>query len=291
MVWSVISYGAGVWGSQQFSCISAVQARAARFFLGVGKYTPNAAVSGDTGWNPIFVKQWESVINQWYRLRCMPVDRINSKVYQWSTNESGGRCKNQSHRIKQLMVQAGIADCFNNESEVSKAVIKEKVKEYLFEKFKREWYQDVTRENAKRGEGRNKLRTYKLFKDTYGVEHYVQCVMPTPHRSAFAKFRCGVAPIRLETGRYERLSEQERTCFCCEGTVESEEHVLLECPTYDHLRKELYRKITVEYPNFSDKNNIEKLTCIFSSDSYNIIRTCAKICYDILKLRRTKCYK
>ena len=40
----------------------------------------------------------------------------------------------------------------------------------------------------------------------------------------FAKFRCGVAPLRLETGRYERLSQEQRTCFYCTDCIESEEH-------------------------------------------------------------------
>ena len=53
------------------------------------------------------------------------------------------------------------------------------------------------------GNGRNKLRTYKLFKSEYGVENYCKVLVPFNDRSAFAKFRCGVAPIRLETGRNE----------------------------------------------------------------------------------------
>ena len=44
MVWSVIDYGAAIWGTREYACINAVQNRAERFFLGVGKYTPNAAV-------------------------------------------------------------------------------------------------------------------------------------------------------------------------------------------------------------------------------------------------------
>ena len=47
LVWPVISYGAYIWGTKSFSCIAAVQNRAMRFFLGTGKYTPNAAVCGD----------------------------------------------------------------------------------------------------------------------------------------------------------------------------------------------------------------------------------------------------
>ena len=52
MVWSVINYGAAVWGSRQFSCINSVQLRAARYYMVVGRYTSNSAVQGDTGWKP-----------------------------------------------------------------------------------------------------------------------------------------------------------------------------------------------------------------------------------------------
>ena len=63
LVWSVISYGAAIWGHTSFSCINSIQNRAMRFFLGVGKYTPTAAVSGELGWQPAFIKQWTSISN------------------------------------------------------------------------------------------------------------------------------------------------------------------------------------------------------------------------------------
>ena len=42
----------------QDSCINAVQNRAIRFFLGVGRYTTVAALHGEMGWKPCIVKQW-----------------------------------------------------------------------------------------------------------------------------------------------------------------------------------------------------------------------------------------
>ena len=50
VVRSTIRYGGAIWGDRQFSCITAVQNKAERFYLGVGRYTPNAAVNGDIGW-------------------------------------------------------------------------------------------------------------------------------------------------------------------------------------------------------------------------------------------------
>ena len=51
MVWAVIGYCAVELGDKTYSCINAVQNRAIKLFLGFGKYTPNAAVSGDMGWS------------------------------------------------------------------------------------------------------------------------------------------------------------------------------------------------------------------------------------------------
>ena len=67
-VWSVISYGASVWGTKSYSCITAVQNRAMRLFLGTGKYTPNAAVSGDLRWQSAHIRQWKSVFIYWNRI-------------------------------------------------------------------------------------------------------------------------------------------------------------------------------------------------------------------------------
>ena len=46
---SVISYGAAIWGTSEYSCINEVKHRASRFFLAAGKSTSNAAVEGDMG--------------------------------------------------------------------------------------------------------------------------------------------------------------------------------------------------------------------------------------------------
>ena len=64
MVWPVIANGAAVWGDKTYSCTNAVQNRAMRFFLRVGKYTANAALSGDMGWSRPASRQWKSVLLQ-----------------------------------------------------------------------------------------------------------------------------------------------------------------------------------------------------------------------------------
>ena len=65
------------------------------------------------------------------------------------------------------------------------------------------------------------------------------------------KLRSGIAPLHIETGRYESnvdilIRQQKkgipaecRICPCCFGDVEHELHFLLECPRYVTLRTRL----------------------------------------------------
>ena len=44
-------------------------------------------------------------------------------------------------------------------------------------------------------------QSHKL--QAYNVKPYCELFLPFKHRSALAKFECDVAPLRLETRRYE----------------------------------------------------------------------------------------
>ena len=68
--------------------------------------------------------------------------------------------------------------------------------------------------------------------------------MPKAHRSAFAKFRMGVAPLGIETGRYEGLSETERICPFYTEHTEGKFHVLFHCSLYNDI-----------HPEFSEEHN------------------------------------
>ena len=97
-------------------------------------------------------------------------------------------------------------------------------------------YTNIWRECINKTEGisgRNKLRHYCKSKTGYKAEHYCKIILAPKHRSALSEFRCGVAPIRIETGRYEHLVENERLCQLCNlKAVESEVHGLMHCNRY-----------------------------------------------------------
>ena len=79
----------------------------------------------------------------------------------------------------------------------------------------------------------------------------------------------------------------ERYCFNCGNKIESEEHVLLECPIYNDIRSELFSK--TQLPHFDFLNNHEKV-CYLLSD-HRIAIYSAKACQSILTERRKVLYR
>ena len=58
LVQSIIEYSSSVWGTKPYSCISAVQNRACRYYLVLERYAPNTSVNGDIGWDIPEHRQW-----------------------------------------------------------------------------------------------------------------------------------------------------------------------------------------------------------------------------------------
>ena len=170
-----------------------------------------------------------------------------------------------------MLTEAGI--------EVQQAVINSRntvtnIHTYVVNQHVTNWTNDVRGENARQRPGKNKLRLYRCFKNDYETENYVTCMMPRGHQAALSKFQCGVALIRIETGRKWRLALEDRHCFICTNQVEDEEHVPLHCPMYQEIRQTLYNTILTSNPDFMQKSNIEMLCYILGNpDDHNIIAT------------------
>ena len=252
--------------------------------MGVGKYTPNDAINGDMGWKPPYVKQWTNVCRHWERCTKMDTSRINFKVFKWSLNKANSRIKNWNLRVMEMFRLYNFNEYCNTDTHILNRNIILQLEQVIFDKYKADWSTRV----SSYAQG-NKLRTYKLFKNIYGTELYLQNNTPLKHRSSYAKFRCGVAPLRVETGRYERKPINERTCFVCTHynniPVEDEFHVILNFPLYADLRQALFNEIVVLYEGFNVLNDNEKFIFLFSNEQiYSLV---AKTCYNILTRRNS----
>lgn len=285
LVWPIISYGAAIWGTKEFACINAVHNRASRFFLGVGKYAPNAGVNGDMGWLPAGIRQWKTVISHWFRLNAMDDDRINYKVFKMSYLKRR-RLKNWCKRVDEMVPLLEIDKYY---SKREKETIINSCVHTLFSKYKQSWSDTINSDQGSRAGRGNKLRTYKLYKHVYEPEQYVQNhILPRHHRSTFAKFRLGVVPLKIETGRYQGIALNDRICFNCLDDIEDEKHVLLHCGLYQDIRHVLFENCGNIIENFNMLNDSDKFSNLMSNP--RIVKYSAKACHDILTLRRNVLY-
>ena len=54
---------------------------------------------------------------------------------------------------------------------------------------------------------------------------------------ALAKFKTSAHKLRIETGRYQKLEDNDRICLLCDsGEIESEIHFLMDCSYFSDKR-------------------------------------------------------
>ena len=252
IVQATIDYSASVWGTKSFSCINAVQFRACRYFLGVGKYTPTAAVSGDMGWTQPEHRQWLCVIRHWCRLLNLENNMLTKKVFVGCLEQAQLGCKTWLFRVTSFLRDIGFHNLTALDHGDTRPVLV-LINCAIKELYDGKWHEKLVSDHAVRGreEGGNKLRTYRKFKKEYATEQYVSVINQKKYRSAYAKFRCGVAPIKIETCRYglQRVPVEQRLCETCH-VVEDEFHVVMECTLYDDIRKDCLNHISSLIPFF-----------------------------------------
>lgn len=257
--------------------------RACRFYLGVGKYTPNAAVQGDIGWKSPWNQQWICIFRNWSRLCDMSDVKLCKRIFVWCCNISLSK-KNWIYHVKHYLNSIQMSHLTRTDVSYSKSDLNN-LRMVLSEIEEQKWFEQINREESRRNIGRNKLRTYCLFKSSYVTERYVEGILSRAHRSSFAKFRCGVAPIGIELGRYTNIPVNDRICRQCNnGSIESESHVLLDCILYQDIRDSLFVSLSSQIVNFNASTDKDKLCHILSGEY--CLKECAKACHEILQRRR-----
>ena len=214
--------------------------------------------------------------------------RLTKRVFKWTHQVAlVNKTKNWVSRCMKYYKDIHMDHLTHIDFEFSAREVLKDMDLVLFELHEQSWYADINREGAISGEGGNKLRTYKTFKGAFDTESYVKQIMPFPFRSALAKFRCGVAPIRIETGRYgsNRIPVNERVCFYCTNEDEYEFHVLMKCPLYHDLREELMDNANGVISNFYSMSDIEKFKELLSHEC--IVKSTAKTLYNVLQRHKS----
>lgn len=246
---SVVQYGSSVWGSIKTSKLDGVQNRAMRYFLGVHRYTPIAAMSGDMGWFPLYICQYIAVARYWNRLMKMSSRRLTKAIFEADYRK---HYKNWSSRLLDILNEHGCSYYFEQEE----TIILTEFQALLEEDYKSKWI-NVT-------QSKPKLRTYIQIKSCFESENYVKYLNNRSERSIMAQFRSGILPLEIETGRYRNIKVEDRFCFYCKTLIETELHFALICPLYNEARQGLLNEATLSYNMFENLDNMQKLNVLLN---------------------------
>ena len=146
------------------------------------------------------------------------------KVFNAHLDQGNPSHKTWCYRVKMFYQQIELDICLGDRLAERATLITVNTKlQVYFNYFENCWREKLDAEFARGGPdaGGNKLRTYRRFKESYTTEQYVRIIIQKKYKSAYTKFRCGVAPIKLETGRYglNRVPVDQRLCEECNVVV------------------------------------------------------------------------
>ena len=174
------------------------------------------------------------MLRLWNSLVSMDDDRLTKKIFlnDFNRNKNNSWCS----EIKSIFNKLALLENFQNK-ELCDIVHCEK---QLFQNHSSDW--------SNKTKDVSKLRTYISFKAQYKTEDYVKAYLPKQECSFLAQLRCGVLPLRIETGRFSGLKPEERVCQLCDsGDIEDEKHFILSCDAYTNQRQILFRHLRQQF--------------------------------------------
>ena len=77
----IMDYGAGIWGFAHSSPCDLVQNKTLRYYMGVHRFAPTAALHGESGWMMVRHRHLLSMPRLWNRLIAMDSNRQTKRVF------------------------------------------------------------------------------------------------------------------------------------------------------------------------------------------------------------------
>ena len=92
-------------------------------------------------------------------------------------------------------------------------------------------------------------------------------------RSLLAQLRLGILPLKLETGRFRRLTVEQRVCeLCNSNSVEDELHFLFNCSIYEEVQRVLFTQVEYCNVNLRQFSNLDKFKQMMQSSIFPLCK-------------------
>ena len=266
----ILLYGCEVWGFQNTQLIENVHNEFLRHILNLRKSTPIYMLHGELGRRPLFINIKNRMISYWMSIVNGKQPKLSYLLYNILYYETN--IGNYEHKwikcIKEILISVGKMGLFDasyiNNPKSTKACISR----LLNDLYIHHWNNELNKSS--------KGKTYALFKQTIALEHYL-IALPKNVYMQLCKFRTDNHKLPVETGRWDDIAHNERTCTLCNSDVGDKFHYLFACPSFENERK-LYLK---QY--FYRRPNILKFSELISTRNTTRLKMLSKFADCIMK--------
>lgn len=262
LVLSRMEYSAAIWAVRNFPLLNQIQHNALRFFFGLGKTAPIAALIGDSGWVPLQMQLQYTVLKFWLRACSLPPNRLVRKVFIWASEIADKGKTNWVSRTRDLLEKIHIEYQINGMLDIKE--LQGAIWNALAQHYLDKWREDVWSAGALGSESGGKLVLYRQFKCMPELEPYAKAHVPLAARRVLAGLRAGCLPLQVELGRFTcpKTPYKQRLCKMCGEALEDQTHFLLMCPKLRESRVQLFNSVTEKYPTFMSDPTPKKLSVL-----------------------------
>ena len=222
--------------------------------LGVQKQTSNIGSLLELGAVPIMFYGVKNCLKNWHRIhKRQEANKILLKVHSMAAEHNLPWPILTKHHLDSIGI--------GSDSEVNN------IHRAAFERLKDIFHQNCFEEI---NSDHSKLRTYAKLKTEVGTEKYLDSIKNIKNRTALTKLRLSNHDLMIEKGRHQGLQENQRLCPFCDNQIENEQHFVMECPTYNVLRQNLFDNIT-DNENENEFNGLDEMEkfCFLLTDLEN----------------------
>jgi hypothetical protein len=235
---------------------------------------------GELGRYPFFLEVLLSMIKYWVRL-----SKINTSSILLS------ECLLLSealHKQNKKSWYASIDTIFKYLNVSAKSILttKRNIKSYFYSKLKPKYNAARKTEIVNDRPGKqygNKLRTYRLFKNNFAFESYLD--VDNFNRNILIRFRISAPNIEIEKGRHQNIPLNERICKLCKLEIEDEIHFLQQCPILNSFRTEAMQQISDIWKHFASLDNKSKFIWLLSNKNIIIINIVKQLLMSLTETR------
>ena len=276
LVKPILLYSSDFWGCLKLPVNNPVENLYSMFckqLLGVQKQTSNVGAFLEAGMVPLRLYAQKACIKNWERIHNSRANHFMRESYNGAVNDDLDWYK----LIKMHLNQNGLGSHLMEGGTPPDQTLHHKYFSRVKDVFHQSSLASIINPNGK-------LRTYGLIKESINIENHLIMVPNIKQRTCLTRFRLSNHKLLVEVGRHQGLLLNERICrFCPSNDIEDEIHFLINCNTYQILRKPLLDICRELKPNFEFYSATEKfifiMTCTYLS------KNLAKFVYEAMELR------